>query len=72
MSTDKKQQPLPEEALDKMISLIEGPMNTAGEKILSSTIVLAPLSLGMDLSMRALARLRGAVDNDRFGKKARR
>ncbi len=54
-----KIEPLPEEMLDKMIDLVEGPMNTAGEKILSSRLVLAPLSLGMDLTFRAMARLMG-------------
>lgn len=51
--------PISEEALDKMIELIEGPLNRAGERILTSKLVLAPLSLGMDLSMRVIARLMG-------------
>ena len=56
---DKRTEPISEEALDKMIDLIEGPLNTMGEKLLSSKIVLAPLSLSMDLSMRMLARMMG-------------
>jgi hypothetical protein len=58
-SSEKPVTPINEEALDKMIELIEGPLNTAGEKILSSTIVLAPLSLALDLGFRLAARLRG-------------
>ena len=58
----EKPQPLPEEALEKMIDLIEGPMNTIGEKVLSSKLVLAPLSLTLDLTFRALARVMGRHD----------
>ncbi|HEY4223762.1 MAG TPA: hypothetical protein VGO62_20535 [Myxococcota bacterium] len=56
-------EPIQEEALDKMIDLIEGPLNKLGEKIFSSTIVLAPLSLSMNLSMRLLARVLGKKEN---------
>ena len=58
-NAEKRPEPISEEALDKMIDLIEGPLNTMGEKLLSSKIVLAPLSLSMDLSMRMLARMMG-------------
>jgi hypothetical protein len=57
--SDQNPQPIQEEALDKMIELVEGPMNTVGEKLLSSKIVLAPLSLSLDLTFRAMARLMG-------------
>ena len=54
-----KPQTIQEETLDKMIALLEGPVNKVAEKVLSSTLVLAPLSLGLNLSLRALARLTG-------------
>lgn len=51
--------PIQEEALDKMIDLLEGPANKLGEKILGSTLVLAPLSLVMTTSFRLLALVMG-------------
>ena len=59
----KPPEPIQEAALDAMISLVEGLMNTLGEKLLSSTLVLAPLSLAMTLSMRAYAKLLGRAAN---------
>jgi hypothetical protein len=52
---EKPAPPIQEEALDKMIGLLEGPVNKVSEKILGSTLVLAPLSLMMSLSFRTLA-----------------
>lgn len=48
-------QPIAEEALDKMIGVLEGPVNKVAERVLSSTIVLAPLALSMNVGLRALA-----------------
>lgn len=54
-----KPQTIQEETLDKMISLLEGPLNKAAEKILSSNIVLAPLSISLNLTFRAMAFVAG-------------
>jgi hypothetical protein len=63
--SDQNPQPLQEEALDKLVELVEGPMNTLGEKVLSSKLVLAPLSLSLDLTFRALARVMGRRNNNK-------
>jgi predicted methyltransferase MtxX (methanogen marker protein 4) len=54
-----KPQTIQEEALDKMINLLEGPANKLAEKILSSNIVLAPLSISLNLTFRAMAFVAG-------------
>lgn len=54
-----KPQTIQEEALDKMISLLEGPVNKVAEKVLSSTIVLAPISISLNLTFRAMAFVAG-------------
>lgn len=61
MSTTKEKPPLPDELLDRGIGLLEGPANRLAERLLSSTVVLAPLSITMTLTMRAAAMLRGAM-----------
>ncbi|RMG11674.1 MAG: hypothetical protein D6729_17690 [Deltaproteobacteria bacterium] len=43
---------LPEEAFDRSIGIIEGPLNRLGERILKSPVVLAPLGLGWTLACR--------------------
>ncbi|MBI1944844.1 MAG: hypothetical protein HYS27_04065 [Deltaproteobacteria bacterium] len=60
MSDAKPKPPLPDELLDRGIGLLEGPANRLAERLLSSTIVLAPLSVTMSLAMRVAALLRGA------------
>jgi hypothetical protein len=55
----KPVEPIQEELLDKMVETLEGPVNTLGEKIIGSTIVLAPLSLMMTLSFRTIALFMG-------------
>ncbi|OGQ14159.1 MAG: hypothetical protein A2138_27810 [Deltaproteobacteria bacterium RBG_16_71_12] len=60
MNDAKPKPPLPDELLDRGIGLLEGPANRLAERLLSSTIVLAPLSLSMTLGMRVAAKLRGA------------
>lgn len=61
MSDAKPKPPLPDELLDRGIGLLEGPANRLAERLLSSTFVLAPLSITMTLTMRAAAMLRGAL-----------
>lgn len=56
---EKPIESIQEESLDKMIELLEGPLNKLSEKVLGSTIVLAPLSLMMTVSFRALALVMG-------------
>jgi hypothetical protein len=52
---DKPTEPLPEELLNKMIDVLEGPANRLAERVLSSRIVLAPVSIGLMLTFRAAA-----------------
>jgi predicted methyltransferase MtxX (methanogen marker protein 4) len=54
-----KPQTIQEEALDTMINLREGPANKLAEKLLSSNIVLAPLSISLNLTFRAMAFVAG-------------
>ena len=63
MSTAKQQPPLPDELLDRGIGLLEGPANRVAERLLSSSIVLAPLSITMTLTMRMAAKLKGALSH---------
>jgi hypothetical protein len=48
----KPAEPIAEEMLDKMLSVLEGPVNKLAERALSSNIVLAPLSLSMNVTLR--------------------
>ena len=59
MSEHKPRPPIPDELLDKGIGLLEGPLNRAAERVLGSTLVLAPRALTMTTSMRVMAMLRG-------------
>lgn len=59
MSDPKPKPPIPDELLDRGIGLLEGPINRAAERVLGSTLVLAPLSLAMTTTMRVLAMVRG-------------
>ncbi len=59
MSEHKPRPPIPDELLDRGIGLLEGPLNRAAERVLGSTLVLAPLALTMTTSMRVMAMLRG-------------
>ena len=52
---EKPPEPLPEELLNKMIDVLEGPANRIAERVLSSRIVLAPVSLGLMVGFRAVA-----------------
>lgn len=54
-----KPQTIQEEALDKLIGLIEGPANKVAERVLSSKILLAPMSIALNLGFRAMARVAG-------------
>lgn len=65
MNDAKPKPPLPDELLDRGIGLLEGPVNRVAERVLSSTIVLAPLSLSMTLMMRGVALLRGHSHDER-------
>ncbi|HEY1101203.1 MAG TPA: hypothetical protein VGF99_19845 [Myxococcota bacterium] len=46
--------PLPEELLDRSIGLLEGPLNTAVERVLKSKLVLVPLGFGVMLTTKTL------------------
>ena len=50
--------PLPEEALDKAVSFLEGPVNRAAERAMKSKIVLTPLALGWTVYCRSYLALR--------------
>lgn len=52
-------QGLQEESLDKLISVLEGPANKIAERIFSSRILLAPMSIGLNLGFRVIARVAG-------------
>ncbi len=69
MSSKKNRAPkdLPEEAFDRMIGVLDGPLNRGLEKVMKSRIVLAPLGLSMTLSMKAMAKIRRAVLGDEGG-----
>ena len=45
-------EPLPEWMLDKMTGVLEGPVNSALERVMKSRLVLAPLSLSMTIGLR--------------------
>ena len=57
--------PIHDELLNKSIELLEGPVSSAAERLLSSTIVLAPLSFSLSLGLRALKLVRGAADRSK-------
>jgi hypothetical protein len=46
--------PAPEEVLNKMIGLVEGPLNQLASAALSSKLVLVPMSLGIHVALRAV------------------
>ena len=57
--------PLPEEALDKMIDALDGPLNGAAEKVLKNRLVLAPLGLSMTLSFKMMKLAKKTFGGDR-------
>ncbi len=69
MSSKKNRAPkdLPEEAFDRMIGVLDGPLNRVLEKVMKNKIVLAPLGLSMTLSMKVMAKVRRAVNGDEGG-----
>jgi hypothetical protein len=52
MTNQKPAEPIAEEMLEKMLGVLEGPANKLAERALSSNLVLAPLSLSMNLTLR--------------------
>jgi hypothetical protein len=58
---------LPEEAFDRMIGVLDGPLNRGLERVMKNRLVLAPLGLSMTLSMKAMAKVRRAVLGDEGG-----
>jgi hypothetical protein len=72
MSDAKPKPPLPDELLDRGIGLLEGPASRLAERLLSSTMVLAPLSITMSITMRVAALLRGATRHTEQHTDARR
>jgi hypothetical protein len=67
MTTKKNRAPkdLPEEAFDRMIGVLDGPLNKGLEKVMKNRVVLAPLGLSMTLSMKALAMVRRTMTGER-------
>jgi hypothetical protein len=56
--------PLPEEAFDRFVSAVDGPMNRVLERAMKSRVLLAPAGLYMSLSMRALKTMRERTTKD--------
>lgn len=55
----KKDPPsLPEEALDRFITYLEGPMNARLERVMKSKVFLAPLALSMTVTCRTMLAVR--------------
>lgn len=52
MSTEDRPTPLAEEALERLIQYVEGPMNKRVERLLKSRLLLAPVGLGLTVSFR--------------------
>lgn len=59
-----KPQTIQEETLDKLIDLIEGPANKIAERVLSSRILLAPMSIALNLGFRVIARVTGRAKKE--------
>ena len=57
--------PLPEEALDKVVETLDGPINSAAEKVLKNRLVLAPLGLSMTMSFKMMALAKKTFGGDR-------
>ncbi len=54
MSAPKPVTPIAEEALDKLAELLEGPVNTNVEKLMKSSLVLAPVGLFLNVTCRSI------------------
>ena len=50
--------PLPEELFEKMIGVLEGPLNDRMERVMKSKLFLAPLGLSWTLGCRSYLMLR--------------
>jgi hypothetical protein len=48
----KPQDTLPEELLEKMVGALEGPLNSVTERLLSSRVVVWPLSAAVNVGLR--------------------
>jgi hypothetical protein len=58
MTTHKEPPSLPEEALDKLITYLEGPMNERVERVLKSKLFLTPIALSLTLGARTALAIR--------------
>lgn len=57
-----KDQPLPEEAFDRFISVLDGPVNRQLEKLMSSKLFLLPLGLSMTMWSKSIAMVRKQIE----------
>lgn len=57
--------PLPEEALDRFIGAVDGPVNRVLERAMKSRVLLAPMGLAMTASFTALKAWRDATTTTR-------
>ena len=48
----RKRRPLPEDAFNKMVDLLDGPANRGLERLMKSRVFLAPMAASMTLSCR--------------------
>lgn len=63
------ERPLPEEAFDRFVSAVDGPVNRAAERVLKSDLVLAPLAFMMTASFRTMKRMKEAQQKKAGGAK---
>jgi hypothetical protein len=58
MTQQKDPPSLPEEALDKFISYLEGPMNVRLERLLKSKLFLTPIAVSLTVGARTALAIR--------------
>jgi hypothetical protein len=63
--------PLPEEAFDRMVDFLDGPVNRAAERLLKSKVVLWPIGLSLHLTFSMWARFLGTHGQTRAAEAAR-
>ncbi len=59
------ERPLPEEAFDRFVNAVDGPVNRVVERAMKSNVLLAPMSLYMSMSMRMLKAMRAQMQPQR-------
>jgi hypothetical protein len=63
---------LPEEALEKVIAYVDGPLNRRAERLLKSRLLLAPAGLLLTLGFRSLVAARDGDLGALLGRRRRR